>query len=100
MCFERFEDFVETLLPHGLGEDLRVLKNLCCDDTEALNELDKVTKREPCKDAAVDNVNITGRPDGNSRAAALRRLRKDRPDLHELVLANELTAHGAMVKAG
>ena len=31
----------------------------------------------------VDNVNTLGRPDGNSAQTALRRLRKDRPDLLE-----------------
>ncbi len=37
----------------------------------------------------VDNVNIRSdeqRPDGNSTEAALRRLRKDRPDLHQRVI--------------
>jgi hypothetical protein len=41
-----------------------------------------------------------GRPEGNSRDKALRRLRDHRPDLHAQVLANELSAHAAMVEAG
>jgi hypothetical protein len=53
----------------------------------------------------VDNINSsspeeTERPSGTSREAALRRLRKDRPDLHERVIARELTPHAAMVEAG
>jgi len=50
----------------------------------------------------VDNVNDSTpeKPDGNSRDAALRRLRKDRSDLHEQVIAGEMTPHGAMVDAG
>ena len=40
------------------------------------------------------------RPTGTSRAAALRRLRKDRPDLHTRVLGGELSAHAAMIEAG
>jgi hypothetical protein len=40
------------------------------------------------------------RPTGTSQSAALRRLRKDRPDLLELVLNGDMSAHGAMVKAG
>jgi hypothetical protein len=52
----------------------------------------------------VDNqnhdVNEVGRPDGNSVEAALRRLRDQRTDLHERVLAGELTAHAAMIEAG
>jgi len=39
-------------------------------------------------------------PVGNTRAAALRRLRKDRPDLHKRVLDGELSPHAAMVEAG
>ena len=35
-----------------------------------------------------------------SRSYALRRLRKDAPELHEQVLDGTLTAHAAMVKAG
>lgn len=39
-------------------------------------------------------------PTGTSTAAALRRLRKHRPDLHAAVLAGRMTAHAAMVAAG
>lgn len=37
---------------------------------------------------------------GNSRAYALARLRKDRPDLHAQVLLGELSPHAAMIEAG
>jgi hypothetical protein len=37
---------------------------------------------------------------GNSRTYAMRRLAKDRPDLHAQCLAGELTANAAMVQAG
>jgi hypothetical protein len=40
------------------------------------------------------------RPDGTSAAAAHRRLRKDRPDLHARVLAGELSPNTAMIEAG
>jgi hypothetical protein len=39
-------------------------------------------------------------PTGTSAAAALRRLRKDRPDIHARVLAGEITPHAGMVEAG
>jgi hypothetical protein len=42
-------------------------------------------------------VNEVGRPWGNSVEAALRRLRNQRTDLHERVLAGELSAHAAMI---
>jgi hypothetical protein len=64
-------------------------QNVCRDDAEAVDMLDRVCKRgaggqDGNKNAGktiVDNVNnrIETRPTGNARAAALRRLRKDRP---------------------
>lgn len=50
-------------------------------------------------DAAKKDVN-TLRPDGNTVSYALRRLRKDRPDIHARVLAGEITAHAGMIEAG
>jgi hypothetical protein len=44
------------------------------------------------------NVHI--RFSGNSRTAFIRRLRKDRPDIHARVLAGELSPHAGMIKAG
>jgi hypothetical protein len=39
------------------------------------------------------------RPAGNSAAAFLRRLRKDRPDIHARVLSGELSPHAGMIEA-
>jgi hypothetical protein len=47
-----------------------------------------------------DGNNVPKRPEGNSAAKALRRLRKDRPDLHKLVLEGKLSANKAMIEAG
>jgi hypothetical protein len=52
-----------------------------------------------------DDVNQVQRrkrsaPTGNSAAAAMRRLRKDRPDIHARVLAGEMSANAGMVEAG
>ena len=41
-----------------------------------------------------------GKSVGNSSAAFLRRLRKDRPDIHARVLAGKLTPQAGMVEAG
>ena len=46
------------------------------------------------------SINDFERPSGTSSEYALRRLRKDRPDIHARVLAGELTPHGGMVEAG
>ncbi len=49
-----------------------------------------------------DNVQlaIEQAPTGNRTDAALRRLRKDRPDLPQRVINKELSAHAAMIEAG
>jgi hypothetical protein len=58
---------------------------------EARDLIDQATRgRQGERVDLVDNVNevtTTIRPDGNAKDAALRRLRKDRPDLHEHVIA-------------
>ena len=46
------------------------------------------------------DVHTSGRPSGNSLAAALRRLERHRPDILDRVLAGELSAHAGMVEAG
>ena len=100
--FQTFAEFISSPLPKGLGTDLRTLKNLCRDDTEALDLVDRVTQGKHGGDRESTPIknNIVNLAPGNSRANALRRLRKDRPDLHSDVLAGKLTAHGAMVEAG
>jgi hypothetical protein len=51
-------------------------------------------------DVKNDTDNYLGRPKSGTRAEALRRLRRDRPDIHARVLAGELTAHAGMIEAG
>jgi hypothetical protein len=40
------------------------------------------------------------RPVGTTAAYAIRRLRRDRPDIHARVLAGEITPHAGMIEAG
>ena len=47
-----------------------------------------------------DSFVSDARPVGNSAAQALRRLRKDCPELHAEVIAGGLSPHAAMIKAG
>ncbi len=82
---------------NGLGVDVRTIKNICRDDSVALDAIDQATQKKPggnnnphgCVGKPNDgttfnNVQVDSTaPVGNSRDAALRRLRKDRPDLHE-----------------
>jgi hypothetical protein len=85
--------FVATAPLEGLGASVQLLNNLCRDDAEALDEIDKAIARpvgtNQHSEQEVDNVNGLERPVGNSRDAALRRLRKDRADLLGRVKAGE-----------
>lgn len=105
--FASFSEFMAARPPEGLGTTKRTLENICRDNTEALSRLDQALRGQHGGDhgnqytgGKVDNINDAYRPTGTSRAAGLRRLRKDRPDLHARVLADELSVHAAMIEAG
>ncbi len=110
--YASFQEFVRAPFTEGLNAELHTLKNLCRDDVSALAAIDKATKKgrgnptgnnQYTVDGNVDNVHVSPideRPSGNTRQRAMRRLRKDRPDLHERVLADEISPHAAMVEAG
>lgn len=105
--YDSFEEFAAAHPPKGLGSSVATLKDLCRSNKHALDAIDRAVQQPPGGDKrsesyrknTVDNVN-SERPTGNSESAALRRLRKDRPDLHAAVLREELSAHAAATKAG
>jgi hypothetical protein len=98
---DRFVDFVTTLPLAGLGSTPDTIRRIIGDDMEALDLLDRaVAGRQGERSDLGNNVPEVGRPEGNSKSKALRRLRDHAPDLHAEVLAGNLTAHAAMVKAG
>lgn len=102
---EQFADFVTTPPLHGLGASVRLVGKIVesiADEAERLalaDLLDRALQRPPSIHA-LDNIQGTEAPTGTSQAAALRRLRKDAPELHADVLAGRLSAHAAMVQAG
>lgn len=101
VTFDRFEQFVTEQPIRGLGASMDVVRNIIRDDVEAVDLLDQAVQNPHGKHTPdVDNVNITERPEGNSADYALRKLRKDAPELHARVIAGELSPHGAMVEAG
>lgn len=103
-----FEKFVSEPVPiGGLGTTVDRLKTYCRDDIKALDAITEATQKKPTgrppkeDREIVDNVNdLSERPTGNSRERALRKLRKDAPELHKRVLSNELSCHAAMIEAG
>lgn len=113
--YDRFEEFVVTPPLKGLGASLALVRTLVRDDPVALDLFDQAAQVANGGDRrsevfSVHNIRTENgdgsgeghrtSPSGTSREAGLRRLRKDRPDLHAEVLAGALTTHAAMVKAG
>lgn len=105
--YDRFEEFVVTPPLRGLGVSVDLVRRVVGPDTATLDLLDKALQRP------VGNPNMSTSspilynvqdkdlaPTGNTKARALRRLRVDAPELHQRVLAGELTPHAAMIKAG
>lgn len=99
----RFVDFVTEPPLRGIGGNVPLVRRVVEVDPVALDLLDEALRNPEGgsieQRATVANRN-SGRPSGTSKAYALRRLRKDAPQLHSEVLAGRLTAHAAMVQAG
>jgi len=94
-----FAEFVTTKPLKGLGADLSLVRRVASADAVTLDLLDQAMQRSHGGDRSnCDNVPLA--PSGNSATKALRRLRKDAPELHAEVLAGRLSAHAAMLQAG
>ena len=96
-----------VFLQKGIRVEVRTLQNLCRDDPQALDLLDKMItnpNHRPVKEFSHNNVMTNGAEavavQGNAETYPLRRLRRSRPDLHQRVLDRELSPHAAMVEAG
>ncbi|MFD5508180.1 hypothetical protein ACFWIB_10450 [Streptomyces sp. NPDC127051] len=107
--YDRFEDFVVRPPLKGLGASVELVRTLIRNDAEALDLFDVAVQgghggNRHSDSFKLHNIQLEEEkataPSGTSREAGLRRLRKDRPDLHADVLAGTLTTHAAMVKAG
>ncbi|MBY0299834.1 MAG: hypothetical protein K2X71_27990 [Methylobacterium sp.] len=88
---------------HGLDKSVEDLRLYCRRDPEALRLLDAEVGAAPPhggareRDDQADNVSLRH---GNSPIYALRRLKRDRPDLADRVVKGELTPHAAAIEAG
>lgn len=97
---ERFVDFVVTAPTAGLGADVDLVRRIVAPDTEAADLLDQALQNPAHRPSGSVSIRNTSRPAGTTQDAALRRLRKDAPELHAEVTAGRISAHAAMVQAG
>ena len=112
-----FREFIEAPPLRGLGEKLSDIERLIADDAESLVRLRELVVGQHGGDRKSENIksnNITLDSDlfakaetakpqadrGTSRAYTLTRLKNERPDLFEKVVAKELTANRAAIEAG
>jgi hypothetical protein len=105
--FTSFEAFVVHRLPQGLESTIADLEGYCHKKQHA--DVREMIRREA---PAAQEHGGTGanryrhnnvmsvEKQGNSPAYALRRLKRDRPDLAELVISGKLTTNAAAIKAG
>jgi hypothetical protein len=76
-------------------------EDVCRDDIDATTLIDQAVQKpggRPSKPG--NNIPSLGRPSGTTRDRSLRRLRDQRPDLRERVVAKELAPHRAIIEAG
>lgn len=104
--FSRFEDFVTAPPTAGVGASVKMLRDICRDDPVAIDMLDRAVQKQHGGDRT-KGLNHSLGPDCEPSKASrdrstqnLRRLREDRPDLHEQVLAKAMTVTEAAVAAG
>lgn len=84
--------------PNGVGIQMDTVWKLVADDPEALAMLREATTGEP--GAHHDNVMMREAKQGNTRAYTLDRLKREKSDLFDRVVAGELSANAAAIEAG
>jgi hypothetical protein len=110
--FGSFEEFVTTSPLDGLGTSVQMIRDLCRRLPTAQEAIDRAVKEaQPhggdrrSEAFKCNNITLERPPAGTAQAKALRRLRKDRPDLLVRVQLpkddpGRLSAHAAAVLAG
>jgi hypothetical protein len=102
--FQSFEAFVTHKLWHGLESSIDDLLVYCRKRPEVERliraELPALTEHGEIGGGHSRGDNITSGARGTSPTYALRRLKRDRPDLAERVVNGELSANSAAIEAG
>lgn len=100
---ESFADLMTSDPPRGLGWAAEDVRRVCRGNVALYDLFDQALQRPHGTNQHSEdlyNVQDLSAPTGNSKQAALRKLRKNRPDLHAMVVNEELSPHAAMVEAG
>ncbi len=95
---ETLDEFVTDTPLAGLGSTVSQVDRLLADYPRVKDKWDAALYRPPSLHAA--GGARSSRPEHGSQREALRRLRKDRADLHARVLDGELSSNAAMIEAG
>ena len=100
-----YKAFIESQYPEGVGISFDILEKLIKDDPEALSihTHEKTAKHggdHMSEEYKSKSYNINLATKGTSKEYGLRKLRKDREDLHERVIQGELSVNKAMIEAG
>lgn len=102
--FQSFEAFATHILWHGLESSIDDLLIYCRKrpDVQALirGEVGAITAQVHDDKGRFTRSDIVTTGRGNSPTYALKRLRRDRPDLFQRVVSGELSANAAAVEAG
>lgn len=100
------DEFAKFITAHpfaGLGADLATVRALCEGDADAERAIDRALVPLPKHGGNHQDNNVMLPPaeqQGNSREYTLRRLKRDAPELAEMVISGELSANAAAIEAG
>ncbi|MFI9332018.1 hypothetical protein ACIGZJ_31305 [Kitasatospora sp. NPDC052868] len=110
---DEFEEFIRALPLKGLGADLDLVERLIHERIDLLTRFYELTPRKrgnPQFVAITRDTRDCDEPDGslaegrrkagNNVEAIVRRLERERPDLHAMVKAGEIRPYSAAVQAG
>lgn len=97
---DNFAQLVTAKPYQGWGEDLRKVESVIKDDPEALRLFREAVSHQGERTDFNDNVIEVKATQGNSLAYTLDRLHREAPELYEQVVAKEMSANAAAIKAG
>ena len=95
-----FRELITAKPMNGWGENPDKIEALLRDDPEALACWREAMKQQGKRTDFLDNIKEVGSSSGTSRSYTVTRLKHEAPELFEQVVAGELSANAAAIKAG